>query len=227
MLSTYEFAMGVAVFRSYTASSGLESPRSKFLVIYGIILACSFLATVFTKGYSSSKVSLLNDITWRCVLDRGYPTPKLYLTSDNKPHPMPWLKLLPVAVLLTVAIMFIIKYTMTRPGKGSTILRSNFVSLYARLHLDSEKFQNHLWAIIITLLWMADTITVLVFLLLQRRQLRLISVYENQKPPSQWGFGQVPVLMIWLAVVVDICFRISSQCDFVLKFYLDVYLITN
>jgi hypothetical protein len=214
ILSLYQWLVSIGISASYWSVFGKSSVQYSLLRFYIIVVFGSYIAVVFTNGYSSFDVDILDSITWHCVADWHYPAPDLRASSDDNGIGnmtiASWPTYLLLAALSYLVLVFIILYFEEWLEKVYNIFRYKVFALCKRLGADPKKLLSSLCIVFVTALWTFGTTWTLRDLQLQRQQLQLVS--GNAYQDSQWGFGQVTAMFLWGPMCGDIFLITFGWC---------------
>jgi hypothetical protein len=208
MLSLYQFFMALAsytsmlvIFLSQEQSHGTW--KLVFTSLYGIFLYISFFAILYMEKFPSSKSKVLEQITDCCVSGRGYPVPAVDFHELTPGFHIFFWPILTGLIASTAFLLWRFHEQIKRLGAVlAAVLEAVWLRFCRRIHVRPRRFAGITCIGFVVVYWGWCCITFFWILQTGRQDLRGASgsAYRD----SEWGFGQVVAVLLWLPLFEEV-----------------------
>jgi hypothetical protein len=224
-LARYQCALVMGSSLPLLMSFGIDKRKKVSIGIYLLVLLALFIAVQVISGFSTSEAGILEQITTDCMDRKGYQLPwdfKLDTGGDirffKRFNAIYWPILLSlIGLMIPFQLFFLFKLYGLNWKRLQLDIKRYIQTNLAHFRLSTRHKKYLRFAVVtiyptLTILWIIFSVLLGRQLQMERNNMRNTSgsAYED----SQWGFGQVTVLLMWGPLFNDIVMEYIGKKEF-------------
>lgn len=218
-LAVYEFLVVLASLVAMTVIFEAEDRGSShriFQYLYAAFITSGFIALMAMKKFPSSKSTVLKKITDYCVSERDYPFPAVEIDDGTKAavdtfSVIFWPSYIGGIILLSILAW----YLRDQLARLEVWMISQYQRFCQLIHVRPRRTAGIITTIFFGGYW--GTACVFLYIFLQQTRQELQAAIGLAYQDSEWGFGQVAAVLVWLPLVEESIVSTWSACPYLVR----------